>query len=699
MMDFFFNPKAIAVVGATPNPFKGGCSILKNLIAGYHGKVYPINPRYDKIEGLPCYPTVSAVSDPVDLAIVFVPAKAVPEAIEDCIRKGISGVIIESGGFAETGPEGRQQQQRVLDMARKAGIRLWGPNCMGLVDAVHGYAFSFLDPKALQLGLVPGNVSLVVQSGMLSAGFLVDIMTHGVMGISKVCSVGNKMDVDECDLIPWLMDDPDTTVIGLYLESIANGRRFIDLCRSSRKPIVVLKGGKSRKGAQAAMSHTASLAGNRRIIAGVLAQAGVIEAHDFKQMMDLCRSLAMVPAHTAALKGGIAVLTFSGGAGIVSADFIEEMGLSVAELADPTKKSLQTLFPDWMPVSNPVDLWPAMEKNAATEVDIYSETMKAVLADPAVDAVLLHVFVGNFRIRINLPDLAEQSRAAGKPIFIWLLGRRDEAYQFQLAARKEGVPVFQELYRAVECLRTVMNQKGRPAALITPYETGKLQTPLSSDLKRTLDSAAGPLDEFVSKQILRAYGVPTVEESMVTDIDACLQAASCIGYPIVMKGIQEGGIHKTELGLVYLDIHHKRAATRTFKTLQKKMGGQGRVLIQKQVKGHVELILGLVRDPQFGPCVMIGLGGIMAEVFQDAAFAMAPLSSQEALDLIDRIQGQKLLDGFRGSPPVDRDELARILMGLGMIGIDYPRIQEIDVNPLIMTATGAVAVDATVILE
>jgi acyl-CoA synthetase (NDP forming) len=697
MMDFFFNPKAIAVVGATPNPFKGGCSILKNLIAGYHGKIYPINPRYDQIEGLPCYPTVSAVPDPVDLAIVFVPAKAVPEAIEDCIRKGISGVIIESGGFAETGPEGRHQQQRVLEMARKAGLRLWGPNCMGLVDAVHGYAFSFLDPKALQAGLVPGNVSLVVQSGMLSAGFLVDIMTHGIMGISKVCSVGNKMDVDECDLVPWLMDDPDTTVIGLYLESIANGRRFIDLCRSSHKPIVVLKGGKSRKGAQAAMSHTASLAGNRRIIAGVLAQAGVIEAYDFKQMMDLCRSLAMVPAKDAALKGGVAILTFSGGAGIVSSDFIEEMDLTVAELADGTKKSLQTFFPDWMPVSNPVDLWPAMEKNAATEVDIYSETMKAVLADPAVDAVLLHVFVGNFRIRINLPDLAEQSRAAGKPIFIWLLGRRDEAYQFQLAARKEGVPVFQELYRAVECLKTVMNQKGRPAAVITAEETVEL-SPLSSDLKRTLDSVAGPLDEFVSKQILKAYGVPTVEESMVTDIRECLPVASQIGYPIVMKGIQEGGVHKTELGLVYLDIHNKSAATRTFKTLQKKMGGRGHVLIQKQVKGQVELILGLVRDPQFGPCVMIGLGGIMAEVFQDAAFAMAPLNHQEALDLIDRIQGQKLLDGFRGNPPVNRNELARILTALGMIGLAYPRIQEIDVNPLIITAAGASAVDATIIL-
>ena len=205
MMDFFFNPKAIAVVGATPNPFKGGCSILKNLIVGYNGRIYPINPRYDRIEGLPCYPTVSAVPNPVDLAIIFVPAKSVEEAIEDCIRKGVSGAIIESGGFAETGPEGRQQQQRVLDMAKKAGMRLWGPNCMGLVDAVHGYSFSFLDPRALQAGLVPGDVSLVVQSGMLSAGFLVDIMTHGIMGISKVCSVGNKMDVDECDLIPCRM--------------------------------------------------------------------------------------------------------------------------------------------------------------------------------------------------------------------------------------------------------------------------------------------------------------------------------------------------------------------------------------------------------------------------------------------------------------------------------------------------------------
>jgi acyl-CoA synthetase (NDP forming) len=697
-MDFFFNPKAIAVVGATPNPFKGGCSILKNLIAGYQGRIYPINPRYDKIEGLPAFPSVSAVDGPVDLAIVFVPAQVTPESIEDCIRKGVSGVIIESGGFAETGSEGRRLQQRVLNMARGAGIRLWGPNCMGLVDAVHGHVFSFLDPRALQAGLVPGNVSMVVQSGMLSAGFLVDIMTHGIMGISKVCSVGNKMDVDECDLVPWLLEDPDTAVIGLYLESISDGRRFIDICRKSRKPIVVLKGGKSPNGAQAAMSHTASLAGNRRIVSGALAQAGVIEAYDFKQMMDLCRSLAMVPDKTDELKGGVAILTFSGGAGIVSSDFLEEMGLTVADFADDTKKSLRAVFPDWMPVANPVDLWPAMEKNAATDVDIYSEAMKAVLADPAVDAVLLHVFVGNFRIRINLPDLAQQSRAAGKPVFIWLLGRRDEAYQFQMAAREQGVPVFQELYRAVECLSIVMRRKKRAAPAIFVDKADKC-LPLAPEFRELLAEVNGPLDEFISKQILKTYDIPTVNEAIATDVHECLQAAARIGYPVVMKGLQEGGVHKTELGLVHLDIRNKSTATRIFKALTRKMGGRGRVLIQKQVKGHVELILGLIRDPQFGPCVMIGLGGIMAEIFQDAVFAIAPLNHQEALALTGRLQGQKLLDGFRGNPPVNRDEIARMLVALGTVGLAYPRIQEIDINPLIVDAAGAVAVDATIIVK
>jgi len=696
-MDFFFKPQGIAVIGATPNPFKGGNAILKNLLAGFRGGIYPINPRYGEIEGLPCYPTVDEVPGLVDLAIVFVPGPQVPEAVAACADRRIPGVIIESGGFAETGDDGGSRQAALAAMARETGIRIWGPNCMGLVDAVNGHVFSFLDPRAFP-SLIPGRVSLVVQSGMLSAGFLVDIMTNGVMGISKVCSVGNKIDVNECDLLPWLMEDPDTAVIGLYLESIPEGRRLIDLCRKSAKPIVVLKGGKSEKGAQAAMSHTASLAGNQRIIADVLAQTGVIEACDFKQMMDLCRSLAIYPEKPSGAENRIAILTFSGGAGIVSSDFVEQMNLKAAVLSTETKTKLRRLFPDWMPVANPVDLWPAMEKHAGSDLNIYSEALRATLADPGVDAVLLHIFVGNFRIKVNLEDIAAQSRDAGKPVFIWMLGRREQAFQTQVAARQQAIPVFQELHRAVECLAAVMHRKRRAAPGTSLQDAHEPSLP-PSVLRQLSECAAGPLDEYASKRILKTCGIRTVGEEIVGGQGACAKAAARIGFPVVLKGLQPGGIHKTELGLVRLDIKSKAEAVRAFKALKAKMNGRGQVLIQKQVEGSIELILGLMRDPQFGPCVMIGLGGVMAEVFDDAVFAMAPLSHDEGLNLMGRLRGQKLLNGFRGDPPVDRDEIARMLTALGNLGLAFLGIQEIDINPMLVGPAGAVAVDATIILS
>ena len=461
-MEFFFNPQGIAVVGATPNPLKGGNAILKNVLLGYRGRIFPVNPKYAEIEGLTCYPTVSAVPGPVDLAIVFVPAPLVPATVEECVEKGVRGVIIESGGFAETGPEGEGLQKTLADIAVRTGIRLWGPNCMGLVDCVHRHIFSFMDPRAQeQEEFIPGRVSLVVQSGMLSAIFLIDIMSNATMGVSKVCSVGNKVDVNECDILEYFLDDPDTEVIGLYLESFSDGRRFLDLCRRSGKPIVVLKGGRSRAGAEAALSHTASLAGNQRIIAGALAQAGVREARDFKQMMDLCRSLALIkPAHAGS--GRIAVLTLSGGAGIVATDFVAEHGLTMAILSATTRSTLEKLFPKWMPVTNPVDLWPAMERQIGADVDVYSHSLEALLDDPEVDAVFLHVFISNPRSRLNLSELAAKVRTAGKPVIAWIIGRRDDTYAFQKEALAHGIAVFTDISRAVECLAAVLGERCRP---------------------------------------------------------------------------------------------------------------------------------------------------------------------------------------------------------------------------------------------
>jgi acyl-CoA synthetase (NDP forming) len=696
-MDFFFNPRGVAVIGATPNALKGGNAILRNLLLGYRGRIHPVNPKYQEIEGLTCTPSVKAIPEPVDLAIVFVPAPLVPAAIEECAAKGIPGVMIESGGFAETGPEGARLQQTLTDIARRTGIRLWGPNCMGLVDVIHGRIFSFMDPQRQEQGFLKGKVSLVVQSGMLSAGFLVDIMSQATMGVSKVCSVGNKIDVNECDILEVLLADTDTEVVGLYLESLPDGRRFLDLCRRSEKPICALKGGKSQQGAVAAMSHTASLAGNRRIVAGALAQAGVIEARDFKQMMDLCRSLALIkPAVDRAKR--IAVLTFSGGAGIVATDFLDEQGLALADLADATKRSLEELFPQWMPVANPVDLWPAIERHIGTGVDVYDRALAAILGDPAVDAVFLHIFLDNSRIPVHLADLAGRIREAGKPVVVWFLGHREQAYEAQKEALACGIPLFSELFRATECLAAALTERRRPEPPSADIRKGLPALPEA--LQKTMGSApAGPLDEHLSKEILKAWGIPTVPEEIADDAAQAEAAAAALGYPVVMKGLLPGAVHKTELGLVRLDVPDGRTVQTVFSRLKEKMDGKGKILIQRQIEGKVQLILGLVHDPQFGPCVMFGLGGVTAELFGDTVFAVAPLTRREALQLIDRIRGQKMLNGFRGAPPVDREEIARILIALGKIGLNHPHIGEIDINPLLIGTQGATAVDATIVLK
>ncbi len=695
-MEFFFKPKGVAIVGASANPSKGGHFILNNVIKGFSGGVYPVNPGYPEINGLKCYPSVLQVPDPVDLAIIFVPAALVPQVVQQCVERGIRGVMIESGGFAETGDSGKQLQEHLVAIGHKTGIRIWGPNCMGLVDAVHGNVFSFVLPAIWEEGFIPDDVSLIVQSGMLSAGFLIDIMTNGIMGISKVCSIGNKVDVNECDILEYLTDDPDTGVIGLYLESIPDGRRFIELCRRSEKPIVALRGGKTSKGAEAAMSHTASLAGNGAVVSGALAQAGVVEAHDFKQMMDLCRSLADYPELLPKSSGRVAVLTMSGAAGILSLDFIEQQGLAVADLSENTVNALQKIYPSWMPVSNPIDIWPAVEIHGRKKV--YAEAFKAICADPGVDAVLFHSFVGGLASSDNISNLVEMTRAAGKPLFGWLMGKRDDAHQFQLKARELGLPVFGELYRAVECMAAVLVRKAMPAIYYSE-EMSTGFTAVEKKLQKMAVDGNGPIDEYKSKQILSLCDIAVVDENIVSSRSEAKETAGDLGLPVVLKGLLPGKIHKTELGLVRTGISSAEEAATVFTELQKTMSNAGQILLQKQIQGYPELIVGLIRDPQFGPCVMCGFGGILAEVLADSVFAVAPLNPSDALGLIDRLKTQKLLNGFRGFPAVDRDALAAILVQIGQLGVSFPQIKEVDINPMIVCEGLPVAVDATIVLD
>ncbi len=692
-MEFFFNPKGIALIGATPHTAKGGFSILTNLLKGFAGKIYPVNPRYSSIEGLTCYPRVLDVPDPVDLAIVFVPAALVPDIIRECAMRKIPGVMIESGGFSETGKNGKKLQDMLRRICQETGIRLWGPNCMGLVDAVRRHVFSFVSPTIWQDGLMPGNVSLIVQSGMLSAGFLIDTITHGTMGISKVCSIGNKVDVEECELLEYLIQDTRTNAIGLYMESIPDGRRFMEICSRSPKPIVVLKGGKSRKGAEAAMSHTASLAGNGAIITGALSQAGVVEASDFKQMMDLCRTLAAFPAISPDLPGRIAVLTYSGGAGIVSADFIENLGLKVADLSCQTRQTLKTVFPDWMPVSNPIDLWPAVEKNGGEKT--YRTAVEAVCTDPGVDAIFLHLFAGGFALNFDLSPLAGRVKLSGKPMVAWLIGNREQALETQIAIQKQGIPVFREIHRSIECLRAVFKQNKRETPWNASVEPDQ-HTTSSNRWQQVLAMPSSSLDEHVSKQILSDFGISTVPEKIVTSISEAKAAASDFGFPVVMKGMTPGVVHKTEQGLVKIGIHSNEMVETAFSDLCAAMPLGGSILVQQQINGSIELIAGLLRDPQFGPCVMLGLGGIFAEALEDTAFAVAPISRKDAFHLMDQIRAQKVLNGFRNTIPVNREALSDILIHLGRLALAFPQIQEIDINPLIVFNGNPIAVDASI---
>ncbi len=692
-MECFFNPKGIALVGATANPDKGGYAILNNIKAGFKGGLYPVNPRYSEIEGLPCYPSVADVPDPVDLAISFVPAKMVPAVIQGCADRGIKGVMIESGGFAEAGESGRAIQQEVAAIAQKAGIRLWGPNCMGLVDTINRYIFSFVTPTIWD-SLTPGNVSLVVQSGMLSGAFLIDLMTHATMGISKVCSIGNKMDVNECELLEYLMADPLTRVIGLYLESLPRGRDFVSLCRRSEKPIVVLKGGKSRGGAAAAMSHTASLAGNHAVIEGALAQAGVIEASDFKELTDLCRALDYFPGVPAGQEGGrIGIITYTGGAGIVSADFLEKYGLSLAELSPQSRAAIQTVFPDWMAVSNPVDLWPGVERYGAAAT--YGAAMEALCRDPGVDGILVHLFSGGFNLNPDLEAISRAVRESGKPVMAWLLGDRISARSSQIKAQENGIPVFREMHRSVECMAAVFRHH-RLREQRTPEIPAPASPDLSPETATLLTEAGAWLDEYRAKRILADWGIPVVDEQIAESAETVADFARSHGFPLVMKGLVPGEAHKTEKGRVKLHINSPEAAQDAYFELTQAMGEPGRVLVQPQLEGTLELIAGLIQDPQFGPCVMCGLGGVFAEVLEDVAFAVAPLSEAEALALLGRLKSHAVLDGFRGALPADKQALARILVALGDLGAGHPRIREIDINPLILVRGRPVAVDALI---
>jgi len=445
MIDHFFHPDGVAIIGATDNPAKGGYHILHNTLAGYKGRVYPVNPRYGEILGTKCYPDIESIPENFDLAIYFIPAKSLPDTIRACAKKGVKAIIIESAGFSEVGEEGRRLQKESVDLARGFGIRLWGPNCMGLLDGHSRNVFSFMYSDRWMTLMKPGTVSLVVQSGMLSAGFLMMILERGGMGMAKVCSIGNKCDVNETELLEYLVADDETGVIGCYLESIVDGKKFLELARSTSKPIVVLKAGRSEQGAKAAMSHTASLSGSAAVYEGAFRQAGIVQVHDVHELMDFSRGFSKITP--CGSDGGTAVITFSGGAGIVTSDLLADRGLKLAEFSPETIAALKEVFPPWMQPSHPVDVWPSVELNGLEPV--YAKAVEAVMKDPDVDSVIIESIAWDFASPGYLVAAGEMQKRYRKPIVLWQIGNVEISERYRLVAEEAGIPVFTEISRCV----------------------------------------------------------------------------------------------------------------------------------------------------------------------------------------------------------------------------------------------------------
>jgi len=691
-METFFNPRSVAVAGASQKENLGN-HVVKNLKAGFDGDIYPINPNYDEIEGLPCFPSIDAIPGHVDLAIVLVPAKAVPTVLEACARKGTRRVIIESAGFSETGDAGRALQARCDEIARKNDIRLWGPNCMGIVDVPRQYFFTFMHPRIRTSGLLPGRISLIVQSGMMSAVFLAELARKGI-GVSKACSIGNRADVDECDLLAFLEKDPDTDVVALYLESIPRGRRFAELAAASTKPIVLLKGGQSEAGAQAAMSHTSSLSGNSRLATGVLSGAGVVMADSVFQMMDMAHTLGAIPRLNPACR--IAVMTLSGGAGILACDALARSGLTIATLSAETKKKLEAVFPPWMPPANPIDLFPAVSLRGRTAA--FMDSLSAVLEDPGVDAVVIHFVAGlDEAMSEHLDNLKKRADQSGKTVIFWLMGLAEGKRQFRENARSAGIAVHSDGTRLAECLSAVAHFNAyRQRAEAEPDDR---VPPIPEPRRLDLPGTTKMLDEFDSKRLLDEWRIPVVEEQIASTPEEAWAFAEQVGLPVVIKGLAPDKAHKTEHGLVKLGISDRPRLFETFARLQTQLGGKGRILVQQQVSYDYELIAGFLRDAQFGPCVMFGLGGILAELQPDVTFALAPLTETKAVQLVRSLRNRRLLQGFRGMAPLDEAAAARLLVQLGDIGAAHARIEQIDINPLVVKNGLPVAVDANVVLD
>lgn len=694
MLEAFFSPNGVAVIGASTDPSKLGYAILQNVLdSGYGGNVFAVNPKADEILGVPTYASVTDIPEQVDLVVVVVPARFVESVIQESGEKGVKGAIIITAGFREIGIEGKRSEERIVERAAEYGITLLGPNCLGLIDTIiplnASFAASFPDE---------GEIAFMSQSGALCTAILDWAIPNGI-GFSRFVSLGNKADLSELDFIKAWREDPKTNVILAYLEGVVDGGEFLKEARKTtrEKPIIALKSGTTDAGQKAVSSHTGTLAGSERAYDAAFTQAGVLRADSVQDIFDF----AVAFAYQGRIAGpNVAVVTNAGGPGIMATDAIERGGLNLARLANDTIEGLREALPPAASPLNPIDVL------GDARADRYKIAIDMALADPNVDAVMVILTPQVMtEVEETARAVSDAAKDTEKPIVGCFMGQE----KVEAGARimgKHRVPNYPFPERAVAALKALDRYREWLASPEPEYREFDVDRDVVANLFDRV-RAAGRLQlaDAEASQVMKAYGMRLPQSVVATSPDDAVEKAGDIGYPVAMKIASPDILHKSDIGGVVVGVETADDVRQNFQTIVNRARRfmadadiQG-VQIQEMVEKGREVIIGVSRDPQFGHLVLFGLGGIYVEVLKDVTFRIAPVPVHEAKAMPGEIRTYSLLRGVRGEQPADISAIVNAILRVSQLVTDFPEIVEMDINPLVVHADGAVAIDARMVLE
>jgi acetyltransferase len=697
-LDMIFQPRAIAVIGASNQEGSVGFAVMNNLItSGYEGKVYPVNLKHKEIQGHASYKTIGKAPEKVDLAVICTPARTVPKVVEQCGQAGVGGLVIISAGFKEAGEEGLKMIDEIMDTAKRYHMRIVGPNCLGFINPHLGINASFASRTAL-----PGNIAFISQSGALCTSIL-DWSLDQSVGFSYFVSIGSMIDVSFADLIDYFGTDQRTSCILIYMESLSDARRFMSAARAfaRSKPIIVLKAGRSQEGGKATLSHTGSLAGNDAVYDTAFRRTGIIRVETIAQLFNCAQSLAMQPRPEG---NRLVIVTNAGGPGVLATDYLMGNGGQLAQLSDKTMKALDEFLPPSWSRSNPVDVL------GDASAEIYRKALDICMKDPNVDGALAILTTQAVTDPTDVAkEVVEVTKKIRKPILASWMGERDVEEGREILEEgkipnyrypESAVDVFLKMYQYTRNLQLLYET---PPAI--PQGVGVKPEVVEAIIHSVLSEGRTLLMENEAKELMRSYGIAVGSFKVVQTADQAIAFAGEIGYPVVMKIASPDITHKTDVGGVKLNIENPEAVKKAFQEITdgvKKHQPDAKIrgiLVEKMVKMPFEMLIGAKKDPLFGPVIAFGQGGIAVEVYRDTRLGLPPLNRVLARRIIEGTRFYTLLKGFRGMKGVDLDYLEMLLCQFAYLVMDFPEIQEIDINPFVMDGSEGLALDARIVLE